>query len=322
MKKERLHILLVLLLAMTGILPVIYAQQQQMYTQFMYNKLSLNPAYAGNETYTSATLLYRDQWSGFQGAPTAQVFSLNLPRIAKRVGFGINLERQALGITEKITYEAMYAYKFLLGEGTLSMGMNVSGRKYIQDFASPLLHAVQGTLNDPSIPAVVQTRNVFNAGFGIYYSTNHFFLGAAVPRMIRTDLDFDSNNTFSTEVRHLMIMSGATFSVDRQLRITPQIMIRAAENTPWGIDMNCSATLTDKYTLGATYRTGGARGDLGESLDLLAAVQVSDRVMIGFAYDVTLSRIRAIDNGSLEVILNYNFIPRKIKTVIVNPRYF
>lgn len=314
--------ILPLVLLLAGFRQQAVAQQQQMYTQFMYNKLSLNPAYAGNESYTSATLLYRDQWTGFKGAPTAQVFSLNLPRIAKRVGLGVNVERQALGITEKLTYEAMYAYKFLLGQGTLSMGMNVSGRKYIQNFADPSLYAVQGVENDPSIPATMQTRNVFNAGFGLYYSTNRFFLGAAIPRMIRSDLDFDTNNTYSSEVRHLLVMTGATFDLNQEVRITPQMLFRAAENAPWGVDLNCSLTWKDMYSLGTTYRTGGTRGDLGESLDLLASVQLSERILIGFAYDLTLSKIRAIDNGSLEVVLNYNFIRRKIKTVIINPRYF
>ncbi len=298
------------------------SQQQQMYTQFMYNKLSLNPAFAGNETYMSATLLYRDQWNGFPGAPKAQVLSINLPRLGKRVGLGLNFERQTIGITEKITYEAMYAYKFFLGDGTLSMGMNVSGRNYIQDYTDNRLFAIQEIQLDPSIPTTVQSRNLINAGFGVYYNTNRFFVGASLPRMIRSDLDFDNNNLFSTEVRHLFLMTGATFIVNNDLRITPQMMFRAAEDSPWGLDLNLSATLRDKYSVGVTYRTGGAKNNIGESINLIAGMQLSERMMLGFAYDITVSDIRAIDNGSLEMILSYNFIARKIKTIIVNPRYF
>ena len=297
-------------------------QQQQMYTQFMYNKMGLNAAYAGNETYLSATLLYRDQWSGFPGAPKAQVLTVNLPRLGKRVGLGLNFERQTIGITEKVTYELMYAYKFFLGEGTLSMGMNVSGRNYVQDYTDSRLFAIQDINLDLSIPQTVQSRNLINAGFGIYYNTTKFYLGASLPRMIRSDLDFDNNNLFSTEVRHLFLMTGGTFIVNNDFRVTPQLMFRAAENSPWGLDLNFSSTWKDKYSAGLTYRTGGTKGDLGESLDLIVGVQMSDRLMLGFAYDITLSRIRTIDNGSLEMILSYNFIPKKIKTIIVNPRYF
>lgn len=300
----------------------LFGQQQQMYTQFMYNKMGLNPAFAGNETYLSATLMYRDQWNGFPGAPKAQVLTVNLPRLGKRIGLGVNLERQSIGITEKVTYEAVYAYKFFLGEGTLSMGMNVSGRNYIQDYTDSRLFAIQDITMDPAIPQTVQSRNLFNAGFGVYFNTNKFYLGASIPRMIKADIDFDNNNLFSTEVRHLFLMTGGTFIVNNDVRFTPQLLFRAAENTPWSLDLNGSLTWKDKYTAGMTYRTGGTRGDFGESIDLILGMQLSDRMMLGFAYDITLSKIRVIDNGSLEFILSYNFIPRKIKTIVVNPRYF
>lgn len=297
-------------------------QQQQMYTQFMYNKLAINPAFSGNESYLSAALLYRDQWNGFPGAPKAQIFNVNLPRIGNRIGLGVNFERQTIGITEKITYELMYAYKFLLGDGTLSMGMNVSGRKYIQDYRDSRLFAIQDITIDPSIPQTVQSLNLFNAGFGIYFNTNTFYVGASVPRMIKSDIDFDRNNLFSTEVRHLFFMTGGTFIVNNDVRLTPQMLFRIAENTPFGVDLNGSVTWKNTYSAGLTYRTGGTQGDLGESLDVIFSFQMSEQLMLGFAYDIGLSKLRTASNGSLEMIITYNLIPRKIKSVIINPRYF
>jgi type IX secretion system PorP/SprF family membrane protein len=316
----RRFLLLALLLVLSQF-PV-FSQQQQLYTQFMYNKLALNPAYVGNEDYLSATLIYRDQWNGFPGAPNAQVLSVNLPRLGKRVGLGVNLERQSIGITEKITYEAAYAYKFFLGEGTLSMGLNASGRNYVQDYTDPRLYAIQDITMDPAIPADIISRNLFNAGFGLYFNTNRYYLGASIPRMIRADLDFDDNNLFSTEVRHLYIMTGATFIVDKNIRFTPQLLFRAAENSPWGLDINGSMTWKDQFSAGITYRTGGSRKDFGAAVNIILGMQLSEQFMVGAAYDLTLSKIRAADNGSLEMILNYNLIQRKIKTVIINPRYF
>lgn len=298
------------------------AQQQQMYTQFMFNKLSFNPAYAGNENYTTGTLIYRDQWHGFPGAPKAQLLSINLPRFGKRVGLGINLERQTIGVTEKLTYQGMYAYKFDMGDGTLSMGISLSGRRYNIDFTDPSLYAVQGITEDPSIKDIVVNRNLFNAGFGIYYNTPQFYIGAAIPRMIKSDLDFDENDLFSTEVRHLWAMTGATFIVSKNWRFTPQLLLKTAENSPLGLDINASGTFKERFTIGATYRTGGAGGDLGESFDIISGIQLSDKIMLGFAYDIPLSRLRTVSTGSIEVMLNYNFIPRRIKTVVINPRYF
>jgi type IX secretion system PorP/SprF family membrane protein len=297
-------------------------QQQQMYTQFMYNKLSLNPAFAGNDQHTCLTLLYRDQWNGFPGAPKAQLATLNLPRIGSKIGLGFNFERQTIGISEKITYELAYAYKFFFGDGTLSMGMNVSGRNFTQDFTDPRLFAIQDIFMDPSIPHTVQSRNLLNAGFGVYFNTNNYFIGASLPRMIRNDLDFDTNTFLSTEARHLMVMGGGSFPVNDGLRLTPQVLMRAAENSPFTFDINMSATFDEKYMAGLTYRTGGAGNDIGESLDIIFSFQISERIMLGFAHDITLSKLRTIDNGSLEMILSYCFIPRRIKTVIVNPRYF
>ncbi|MFZ1703971.1 MAG: type IX secretion system membrane protein PorP/SprF [Saprospiraceae bacterium] len=300
----------------------IMAQQQPMYTQFMYNKLSLNPGFAGNENHTSFTLLHRSQWIGFSGAPQSQVFTINFPRINKQLGLGLNFERQSLGITEKITYEAMYAYKFRMGSGTLSMGMNISGRNYAQDYTDPRLYAVQGIVNDPSIPLDRFVNHVFNAGFGVYYNTNVFFAGASVPRMIRSDLDFDKNNFFTTEVRHLFLMTGGSFAIQQDYRLTPHIMVRMAENSPFSIDLNLMGVYKDKYSAGLTYRTGGGPGDWGESLDILFSLQATERWMISAAYDITLSDIRSADNGSIEVCLYYSLVPRKIKTIMVNPRYF
>lgn len=314
--------IVVLLIFCLGLGLAANGQQQQMYTQFMYNKLALNPAFSGNESYLSASLLYRDQWNGFPGAPKAQIFNVNLPRIGNRIGLALNFERQTIGITEKITYELMYAYKFLLGDGTLSMGMNVSGRNYKQDYTDSRLFAIQDITIDPSIPQTVQSLNLINAGFGVYYNTNTFFIGASVPRMIKADIDFDKNNLFSTEVRHLFLMTGGTFIINNDLRLTPQLLFRAAENTPFGIDLNGSLTVKNTYSAGLTYRTGGTQGDLGESIDLIFSYQMSEQIMMGFAYDIGLSKLRTASNGSLEVILTYNMIPKKIKSVIINPRYF
>ncbi|MBK6567006.1 MAG: type IX secretion system membrane protein PorP/SprF [Saprospiraceae bacterium] len=320
MRKELLIVMSVIGLVLIGTNG--FGQQQQMYTQFMYNKLSVNPAYSGNENYTSFTLMHRSQWIGLKGAPQAQVFTINFPRIAGRLGAGLNFERQSIGITEKITYEGMYAYKFSMGIGTLSMGMNVSGRSYVQDYTDPSLYAIQGIQNDPSIPLDRFANHVFNAGFGVYYNTKVFYVGASVPRMIRSELDFDKNNFFSTEVRHLYVMTGGSIAYKQDFRFTPQVLIRMAENSPFTFDINMMAVYKDKYSGGLTYRSGGGPGDWGESIGVIASLQVNERWMTSFAYDFTLSDIQTVDHGSVELCLFYNLVPKKIKTAVVNPRYF
>ena len=301
----------------------VYGQQEQMVTQFMYNKMSLNPAFAGHEKYTGITMMVRDQWNGFPGAPKTQMLSVNLPRFSNKLGVGFNLRNNQIGIFRNLTYSGIYSYKFLFGEGTLlSMGIELSGRNIVSDFGNKNLLATQGLENDPSIPNEKITENLFNVGYGLYFSTNRFYIGASVPRLIKNSLDFDGNKTISEEERHLFVMTGTAFTVNRDLSIQTQALLKFAQNSPFDIDLNATATLNEKYTGGFTYRFGGANGDIGESIDLLFGFKVTEKWLIGFSNDFTLSKIRRFDNGSLELIMQYDLGKKKNRVVVVNPRYF
>ena len=301
---------------------LVWSQQEQMYTQFMFNKLAINPAYAGNENYLGFTALFRDQWNGFPGSPKAQLLSVNLPRIGERIGVGFNLRRQTIGITTNINYSGIYSYKFPLSNGTISMGLEFAGRNLRMDFTDSRLLAIDGLENDPSIPNQMINKNLFNVGYGIYFNTRNYYFGASVPRLIKADLDFDTNDVFSSEARHLFIMGGAAFPLKDDLSMTFQTMFRLAENSPFSTDMSMMFTLDEKYTGGLHYRFGGATGDVGESFALLFSFQVTHNLMVGFAQEFTLSKIRTYDNGSLEVIMHYALGKKKNRVVVINPRYF
>ncbi len=300
----------------------IFGQQEQMFTQYMFNKMSLNPGFAGNEDYLNLTLQLRDQWNGFPGAPEAQLLSVNLPRYKKKIGIGFNLRRRTIGVSRSVTFSGIYAYKFILNNGTLSMGLEASGRTRVMDFTDDRLIATQGIELDPSIPKDKISETYANLGFGIYYNTNNYFLGASVPRLAKSDLDFDNNDIASTEVRHLFIMGGGTFPIYKKLRLTLQSLLKFAENSPFDTDITTSLTLDEKYTAGIGYRLGGGQGDIGESIALLLSFKLSDQFMVGFSQDFTLSQIRKYDNGSFELIASYAFGKKRQKVVLLNPRYF
>jgi type IX secretion system PorP/SprF family membrane protein len=301
---------------------VLHAQQEQMYTQFMFNKLAINPAFAGNERYTGFTGLYRDQWNGFPGSPTAQVFSVNLPRIGEKIGVGMNLRRQTIGIHSNTTYSGIYSYKFPFENSVLSMGIEVSGRNFVTDFTDSRLVAIQGLQNDPSIPQERIVRNLLNVGYGIYYNTNTFYFGASVPRLIRADIDFDSNEIPSEEVRHVFLMGGVAFPIDGRTTMSIQSMMRFAENSPFSTDLSGMFTIDEKYNAGLNYRFGGGPGDVGESVAFLISFQLSHNFMLGFAQEFTLSKIRSYDNGSIEIFAHYALGKKKSRVVVINPRYF
>lgn len=298
------------------------SQQEQLYTQFMFNKLALNPAYAGNDKVTCMSLLYRDQWSGLAGAPKTQAISISAPLNDNKIGLGFNLINHTIGISQKLSLEAIYAYKFKVGDGMFSMGAQGSARRLTVDFTDDRLMAIQGIDIDPSIPRERLTKNLFNFGFGVYYNTGLFYLGASVPRLTKGIIDFDENDVLSREVRQLNMMGGVAFATSESVTIKPQMMIRLAENVPLDFDLNISATYLDKYTAGISYRAGGNQSGAGESLDFIFGLQASPQLLLGFAYDLTLSDIRSYENGSIELVMHYCFKKIVDQQEIINPRYF
>ena len=150
---------------------ITYGQVQPLSTQFMYNKLALNPAYAGSEAYTELTAIVRSQWIGFPGAPKTQQLSANIPLFDQRVGLGITANSHSLGVTNFQTIEGSYSYRLKTSEsGTLSLGLQTSYRRYTIDFSDPQVVAIDGIANDPNIIGRNVNTNSLNFGGGIYYS--------------------------------------------------------------------------------------------------------------------------------------------------------
>lgn len=312
----------VLIIVLSCIASLSIAQQEQMFTQYMFNKMAINPGFAGNEKYLGITMQLRDQWNGFPGAPEAQLLSVNLPRYGEKVGVGFNLRRRSIGIHKEVTFSGIYAYKFNFSSGTLSMGLEASGRNRSSDFSDPRILASQGIELDPSIPSNKISKTFANLGFGIYFNNNNYFLGASVPRLAKGDIDFDDNPVVSTEVRHLLLMGGGTFRLNDKLRLTAQSLMKFAENSPFDTDLTTSLTLDEKYTFGLGYRLGGGTGDIGESVAVILSFNLTDNFMVGFSQDFTLSKIRSYDNGSFELVATYAFGKKRQKVVLLNPRYF
>lgn len=297
-------------------------QQEQLYTQFMFNKQLFNPAYVGNEEVASASLLYRDQWNGFEGAPKTQVISFAMPMWNDRLGLGFNVINHSIGFNERLTLEGLYSYRIKLGAGTLSLGLQGSVRRYDLDFTDPRLVATQSIDLDPSISFDNFSKSIFNFGFGVYYSSNVFYFGASIPRLGEANLSFDDNLGISEEVRHAFVMTGGAFVLSPKWTLRPQLFYKYALDTPYDIDANLGLTYDEKYTTAVTLRSGGNKSSLLESVDLIFAYQFSPQLMFGFAYDYTLSDIRNYSNGSIEVMANYRFTTRQNQEEIINPRYF
>ncbi len=299
-----------------------FAQQEQQYTQFMYNKLSFNPGYAGSYDAACLTAIYRNQWIGLEGAPKSINLTFDTPLLNKRVGVGLNLSSHKIGIQNRITVDAAYAYRVRLGSGTLGIGIQGSIRYFSNDYTDSRLVGTQEISSDGGIPVGEQSKMVPNFGAGLYYNTPKFYIGLSAPRFLNNSIDFnDISGTLSKEVEHMYAMAGLLIGISKNVKLQPQVLIKYAKNSPLDADLNLSAIFNEKYTVEVTYRAGAGSENTVESIDLLVSAYVVDNFMFGLSYDITLSELKSYNSGSLEAVARYCFGKSEGED-IVNPRFF
>lgn len=299
------------------------AQQEQQFTQFMYNKLAYNPAFAGSNNASCLTVLNRSQWIGFDGAPNAQVISFNMPMMNGRVGAGGSLTRQSIGVDRRITMDAAYAYRIPVAKGSLALGIQGSIRYRGINFSDPKVISTTPLSQDNAIQVGYQTKFLPNVGIGAYYNSEVFYIGAAVPRLIKNNLGFGEGITpLSKEALHAYFMGGIVMTLTDNLKLQPQTLIKVAANSPTIGEANLNLIYLDKFTTGITYRGGGSsKIGIGEALSFLFAVQASEKFLLGMSYDYTMSELKNNNSGSFEIALRYCF-KKSEGSQYVNPRFF
>lgn len=300
-----------------------YAQQEQHYTQFMYNKLGYNPGYAGSNDATCITGIYRNQWLGLEGAPQTQALSFNMPLRNKRVGVGLNFNRNTIGISETWTLDGAYSYRVPMGRGYLGLGIQASIRSLRNDYTDPRLVSTVATVLDDAISMGETSKFVPNFGLGMYYNTENFYIGVSAPRLLANNIDFNNTGTvLGKEVQHVYLMTGLVIEMTENVDLTPQILLKYAQDSPFDADLNLSAIFNDKFTAGLTYRLGGSSAaGAGESIDLMIGAQITDNVLLALSYDITLSELKDYNDGSIELALRYCF-GKSEGDNFVNPRFF
>ena len=311
------------LLVFTGLLlPVLStAQQDAQYTQWMFNKLSLNPAYAVSSDYACASCLHRSQWVGLEGAPVSQSLNVRVPFFKKRAGIGLSINHDRIGPTNSWQVSGIYAYRLDFGnDRKLGIGLQGTIRSYRVKFSETT--ALES--GDGDLPTTDQSRTIPNFGLGLYYYTPKYFVGLSIPHLLEGDLTFFDNglnNTdFSREEVHAFLMAGVVFDLNDAIKLKPSVLLKYVKDAPFDADIHASLIFYDTFWAGATYRLGGIGNSFGESLDVVLQLQLSRAFRLGFAYDFTLSKVRDYSNGTFEVVLDYCLNPGNDK--LTNPRFF
>lgn len=309
----------IILMSMLFFVTIGFAQQENQFTQFMHNKLYLNPAYAGARGIPYFNLLYRNQWLGFEGAPESKLLSFNSPLFGDRVGFGLTVSNNTLGIENKWDASMAYSYNIAINDNSaVRFGLQGSVRYLGLDFSDPSVEIYQD--GDESI-LYDQELTQFNANFGVgmYVNISHTYFGLSVPHFFPNELGINPNTNIdiAKSASHFYFMAGTMVPINSKIQFKPALLAKYVKNAPFDLDINASLLFNEVFTAGLSYRLGGDGS--GDSVDLLAMYQINS-VAIGIAYDASLSEVRETSSGSFEVLLRYDFI--KERTDMANPRYF
>lgn len=310
------------LLAAVTLSTASYAQQDPMYTQYMFNMLGVNPAYAGSRNVLSVTGLYRNQWLGIDGAPVTQTLSVDFPVSNKRIGLGVTLVNDKIGIQKNLNAYLSYSYRLRLGKGVLSLGLQAGANNYSANFNPVMTNSLYngGNGGGTQDPAFQQnfTKTLPNVGAGLYYSTDKFFLSLSAPKILQYSLStavtgISSANNIARQYRHFFLSSGFVLPLSENVKLKPSFLLKAVEGAPLELDINANLWFGGKFGIGASYRTG-------DSVDGMLEFQLTPQFRLGYAYDFTLTRLGKHTTGSHEILVRYETGYGKRK--VISPRYF
>jgi type IX secretion system PorP/SprF family membrane protein len=291
-----------------------HAQQIPVMSQYMFNGLVINPAYAGSKDFMSTTLMVRKQWTGYEGAPLTQNASIHGPLRKKKVGLGFMISNDKIGITNQTDVFASYAYHIPTGKGNskLSLGLQ-GGFSYLK---SNFTELTVWDANDPVYAANTLTNLQPNFGFGAYYYQERLYAGLSIPQLLSYDsiqLFHVTQSSIHHLSRHFYVNGGIIFAENRDFVIRPSFLVKYAKNAPLQYDLNLNFLLSNIFWVGASYRSGDA-------IVAIFEYQVNRKLRIGYSYDYTLSQLKNYSSGSHEIMLGYDFGYNVLK--MKTPRYF
>lgn len=287
------------------------AQQEAMFTHYMYNTLWLNPAYAGTRDALTATLIHRSQWVGFEGAPLDQTFTIHSPIYKDKIGAGLSILNDRIGPTKSTYIAADFAYQLKLSKKA-KLGFGIKGlvNMYNSQVSSLKLEDAQ-----PDLAFTENTRRVLpNVGVGLYYHRERFYAGLSTPKLLENKLD-QTVGAASKEQRHFYFIMGGMIPLTKQLKLKPTCFIKATEAAPTEADLTATFLFMDKISAGLMYRTGDAAG-------LLVGYQFTDALSAGYSFDWSFANTTGKYNaGSHEIMLRYDLVSFSTAK-IRSPRYF
>lgn len=316
------------------------AQQDIQFSQYIFNGLSVNPAYAGYKEDIFINSTYRKQWVSFPGAPETGTLTVDgLANILgnKTVGLGAQFTWDRVGPQDILSFYASYAYRIRLNEeddSRLALGLGVGVNQYSinGDRLSPT------DAGDPNLPAGKVSTTKPNANFGAYYYNPSFYVGFSIldlfPSNIYDDIFVGKNNydyLVTRKVPHYYLTAGFMVTLSEDIKLKPSIMIKEDFKGPTNVDLNAFFLLGERVWIGGSYRSGVKlwnKNNLQKGLEqndaasVMAEFFITERLRIGYAYDFTTSKLDNYQKGSHEISIGFLLFNKKRAERIISPRYF
>tara|TARA_R110002051_G_scaffold275909_1_gene336845 strand:+ start:1355 stop:2311 length:957 start_codon:yes stop_codon:yes gene_type:complete len=315
--RKYIKILMLVCLAEIPFLEGVIAQQDAQYTQYMYNTIAVNPAYAGSRGALSIAALHRSQWVGLDGAPITQTFNIHSP-ISSKVGAGLSIVNDEIGNgTNQDTYfDAVFSYTIHTSENDkLSFGLKAGGHFLNIDFNKLRNYNPSTSISGDS---GIDKKFSPNFGAGVYFHNEKFYAGLSIPNILETEHFDDSSGTTSyiaQERMNFYIISGYVFDLSYNLKLKPAVLFKGVNGAPLQADFSTTLLYNQKFSIGGGYRWDAA-------ISALVGFQITEQLMLGLAYDRETTSLGAtsFNDGSFEVFIRYEFKTRYKNAL--TPRFF
>ena len=292
----------------------LYAQQDALFSQYMFNKLAVNPGYAGSRELLTADLLYRYQWVNIEGAPKTVSASIHSPLNNPHVALGFNLSNDKIGPLSNTSAMATFAYRIIFQKSKLSFG--IQGGVKSSDILWNEFKAVDD--NEPFLDMASQLEKkiVPDANFGVYYYSERFYAGISSRQLLQNQSlmvkDSLGNTQFTKLLTHFYGMSGAAIPLGENVIFRPSILAKFVNNAPPQLDVNASFLFANTLWLGASYRTEKA-------VSIMTEINIAQNFRIGYSYDIWFNELQAFNKGSHEIRLSFDI---NVHKRMLSPRYF
>lgn len=283
---------LLLLIVLTS--PTVFAQQKPQFTQYMFNGLVINPAFAGSDDAPSITFLNRNQWTSIEGAPVTQTLSGHTLFGSSRVGAGLTIINDKIGVHKNQNIQGSVSYRLNISPETyLSMGLQggVSIRKSTYS-------SISGPVADPSAQDISHVSPTL--GMGFFLRGKKFDLGISAPEILSEKISANDSTTITWDRAQYFLYGKYSIALRHNLALEPSLLVKYKKDLPVSYDVNMSLVIKKALTAGISYRHK-------ESIGFLIKAKLTPQLQFGYAYDYAIGEVAMASNGSHEVMVNYLF---------------